>query len=168
MTMFETAQYRRVVRMPAWVWLLPVVLLIAGIALAGCGDDDSGDSDPARLMARYRDVRNSGDVDAVIAFYSGDAVIVGHPRDSVSIGEGNVALAGVDDLRRLELLVPFQRPENATEYLNIQVSGNRVTVDQRFFNDTGECFGGTSNEVTIEDDKITRYEWATTDQSLCE
>jgi hypothetical protein len=42
---------------------------------------------------------------------------------------------------------------------NIQVSGNRVSFDQRFFNDEGDCFGDSGNEVTIEDGRITLYDW---------
>lgn len=46
-------------------------------------------------------------------------------------------------------------------FSNVDVSGNRVTLDQRFVNDDGECFGDSGNEVTVEDDKIARYDWST-------
>ncbi len=148
-----------------------VGVLVAVLVLAGCSDDDSGDaagSDPASVLAAYQEARNSSDTDALMALYGDDAVITGHPSDSVSVGESE-PVATTDEIRRFESERPsFQRPEDATEFFNIEVSGNRVSFDQRFFNDEGDCFGDSGNEVTIEDGKITLYNWGTADHSLCD
>ncbi len=48
------------------------------------------------------------------------------------------------------------------------VSGNTVTFKETFFNEEGDCFSSTGNDVTVEDDKITLYVWGEEeDPSLC-
>jgi hypothetical protein len=135
---------------------------VAVLVLAGCSDGDSSDaagSDPAAVLAAYQEARNSGDMDARMALYADDAVITGYPSDSASVGESE-PVATTDEIRQYESERPsFQRPEDATELFNIQVSGNRVSFDQRFFNDEGDCFGDSGNELTIEDGRITLYDW---------
>ena len=171
MTMLDTDQPGRVYRSPIRFRVVAGVL-VAVLVLAGCSDDDSGDaagSDPAAVLAAYQEARNSGDMDALMAFYSDDAVVTNAPFDSISTGEDEPVATGVDEIRALESERPsFQRPEDATEFINVQVSGNRVTFDQTFFNDEEECFGDSGNEVTIEDGKITLYAWGPEDRSLCE
>ena len=57
---------------------------------------------------------------------------------------------------------------NATEYLNMRVDGNRVSFDTRFFNDSGDCFGTSGSEVTIQGHKIALYDCGEGDDSLCD
>jgi hypothetical protein len=131
---------------------------------------DTADSDPAGVIEDYQEARNSGDMDALMALYADDAVITGHPLDSNSLGDpGLEPFADVDQLRLIESdRASFQRPEDATEFFNIQVEGNRVSFDDRFFNEDGDCFGRSGGEVTVEDGKITLYDWGPSDDSLCE
>ena len=174
MTRPETEQPRRAHRSPIRVGGVVGGILLIAVVLVGCGDDDSGDtagSDPTAVLADYEDARNAGDIDALMSLYAADAVVTAHPRDSHSVDDpGDEPVAnGIDEIRVLEFDLPtFQRPEDATEFFNVQVSGNRVTFDQRFFNDDGDCFGDSGNEVTLQDDKITHYDWGSGDDSLCE
>jgi hypothetical protein len=47
------------------------------------------------------------------------------------------------------------------------VSGSTVTFNHKFFIADGSCFGGLGGEVTVEDDKITLYDWGPQDPSQC-
>jgi hypothetical protein len=166
MTVLEGSQRGRVHRPPIrGVFIVAGLVLAAMLIVAACGDDDGDgdDGDPAALLADYEGTRNAGDVDALMALYADDAVVTNHPADT-----DNTA-TGVDEIRALESDVPtFQRPEDATEFVNVQVSGDRVTFGNIFFHDTGECFSGSGHEVTVQDDKITLYAWGPEDPSLCE
>lgn len=140
------------------------------LAIAGCGDNGNGsEGDPAAVLADYEETRNTGDVDALMSFYADDAVVTNHPQDSHSLGEDEPVATGVVEIRILEFGRPaFQRSEDATEFFNIESSGDVVTFDQRFFNNSGDCFGNRGSEVTVEGDKFTLYAWGTQDDSLCE
>lgn len=159
-------------------------LLIAGVvvlaAVAGsCASTDSSDTsgtveeasvdssdtsevvaDPSAVVADYLAARNAGDLDAQMALYDDDAVVIGHPRDDDGSAEG------VDEIRQLE---DFQGefPGTVTEFVDLGVSGDTVTYDQRFFSDDGDCFGDVGNAVTVVDGKITRYEWGVPDDGIC-
>lgn len=148
-------------------------MLVAVLVLARCGDDDSADdadTDPAAVLADYQATINAGDVDALMSLYADDAVVVSHPQDSLSFGDegGEPVATGIDEIRLLVINVPnVQRPEDATEFVNVEASGSQVTFDQIWFNDEEDCFGISGNEVTVQNGKITRYVWGTGDDSLC-
>lgn len=131
------------------------------LMLGACGGDDS---DPAAVLANYENTRNSGDVDAVMAFYAEDAVVENHPLDS-----GDGVATGVVEIRALEAQVPgIQGSTGGIEFTEMVVSGNTVTFKETFFNAGGACFSGAGNEVTVEDDKITLFVWGEeADPSLC-
>ena len=122
------------VRQLLFVFALVLTVLLV---VVGCGgDDDSAANDPAAILADYQDARNAGDVDALISLYAEDAVVTEHPLDDDGMAEG------VEEIRALERGVPLiQRSEDATEFVDAQVSGNSVTFGHRFWNNTGQCFG---------------------------
>jgi len=136
-------------------------LVVGGmLVLAACGNDDADQADPAAVLADYEDARNAGDIDALMALYADDAVVTGHPLDSDGIANG------VDEIRLVELQVPsFQRSEDATEFIDVEVSGNRVTFGMRFFPAGSSCLGSSGHQVTVEDGKITLYAWGPTGES---
>lgn len=120
---------------------------------------------PAAVLAEYQEARNAGDVDAVMSLYATTAVVNGHPLDE---GSRFPVAFGVDEIRLLEAQVPgLQRPESATEYSAIEVSGNRATFTQRFINDDGSCSSSAGNEITVQDGKITRYTWGDEPADAC-
>jgi len=135
------------------------VVIGFALLLAACSGNDA---DPAAVLADYEDARNSGDVDAVMAFYAEDAVVKDHPRD------GDAIANGVDEIRALEAQVPgIQGSAGGIEFTDLVVSGNTVTFNHKFFNASGGCFGGLGGEVTVKDGKITLYDWGPQDPSQC-
>jgi ketosteroid isomerase-like protein len=161
MTMPESDRPQRARRSTRRGIVLGGGVLLAGVLmLAACGDDDdSGQSDPAAVLANYQDTRNAGDVDALMMLYADDAVVTDHPRDN------DESATGVDEIRQLEAIVPtIQRAEDATEFINVQPSGNTVTFDMNFHMADGSCLGSSGHEVTVDDDKITHYDWGSVDE----
>ena len=144
--------------------LLLVIALTVMVALVGCGgdDDDAAASDPAAILAEYQGASNTGDIDALISLYAEDAVVTDHPLDDDGLTEGVEAIRALD-----EFGTSIQRSEDATEFVDVRVSGNSVTFGHRFWNNRGQCFGGGGHEVTVEDGKITRYAWGTSGEA-CE
>ncbi len=136
---------------------------ITGIFLAlflgACGGNDSN---PTAVLTDYQDARNALDVDAVMALYADDAVLRDHPLDNDGIA------TGVAEIRVVEAKVPgSQGPTGRIEFIDTTVSGNTVTFNHRFMNNSGDCFGGAGDQVTVEDGRITLYDWGVDDPSQC-
>jgi len=144
---------------------IAVVVLVGGTTwFLGAAGYDSPSApppaieDPAAVLAAYEDARNAKDVDALVALYADDAVVIGHPLDGDKLAEG------VDEIRALERQVPMYMGANGfTEFRTIEVSGNTATFKQKFVNNAGACFSdndtGKGNTVTVVDGKITLYVW---------
>jgi len=136
-----------------------VVVIGFALLLGACSGNDA---DPASVLADYEDARNSGDVDAAMAFYAENAIVKDHPLDGDGIANG------VDEIRSLEAQVPgIQGSTGGIEFTDMVVSGNTVTFNHKFFNASGDCFGGLGGEVIAEDGKITLYDWGPQDPSQC-
>ncbi len=141
--------------------VMGAAFMVVGFALllAACSGNSA---DPAAVLVDYQDARNSGDVDAVMAFYAEDAVVKDHPLGGDGIANG------VDEIRSLEARVPMlQGSTGGIEFTDMVVSGNTVTFNHKFFNASGGCFGGLGGKVTVEDGKITLYDWGPQDPSQC-
>jgi len=161
MTMFEVRKRSRVRRSPVrGVFVVGGLVLATMLIVAACGGDDDGEqADPAGVLANYEDTRNTGDVDALMLLYTDDAVVTDHPLDT------DDTATGVDEIRPLEGVVPsIRRSENATEYINVESSGNTVTFDMNFHMASGECLGSTGHEVTVDGDKIASFDWGSVDE----
>jgi ketosteroid isomerase-like protein len=140
---------------------MSATFVVIGFALL-LGACSGNEADPAGVLADYQEARNSGDVDAVLAFYAEDAVVKDHPRDDDGIANG------VDEIRSLEAPVPeIQGSAGGIEFTDMVVSGDTVTFNHKFFIADGACFGGLGGQITVEDGKITLYDWGPEDPSQC-
>ena len=135
------------------------VVIAIGFVVAGCS---SSSDDPASVLADYAEARNSGDVDAAMAFYADDAVVRGHPLDDDDVA------TGIDEIRVLQEQNPSVQGSGAgLEYFDIAVSGSTATFTHTFryggdgiaSGGSAGCVGGTDNTATVEDGKITLYVW---------
>ncbi len=152
-------------------WL--IVAAAAVIAVLGVGTliytaDNGGDvsgtpaapDDPASILADYAEARNSGDVDAVMAY--DDAVVMGHPLDDDDVA------TGVDEIRVLQEQIPAIQGSGAgIEYSDIVVSGSTATFSHAFRSIGGACLGGIDHTVTVEGGKIVLYVWGTASSIPC-
>jgi ketosteroid isomerase-like protein len=135
------------------------VVLAIGFVVAGCS---SSSDDPASVLTDYAESRNSGDIDAVMAFYADDAVVMGHPLDNDDVA------AGIDEIRVLQEQIPsLQGSASGIEYFDIVVSGSTATFSHAFHWSGGGCSGGIDNTATVEDGQIVLFVWGTGDQDLC-
>ena len=97
-----------------------------------------------------------------MVFYAEDAVIEGHPEDTDGLATGKSEILAIE--QRMQI---HQESTGRLEFTNMEVSGNTVTFDDIFHNGDGDCFSSSSDEVTVEDDKITLYVFGDTDADLC-
>jgi hypothetical protein len=130
----------------------------------GCSSDsDDAADDPAAVVADYLEVWNAEDGEAVMVFYTDDAVIEGHPNfasDGLATGKSEI-LAIETSMNGL------QGATGTMEHLNMEVSGDTVTLDNIFINGSGECFSSTGSVMTVEDDKIALIVWGNPEGGLC-
>ncbi len=138
---------------------LITVVIAVGFVVAGCS---SSSDDPASVLADYLEVWNSEDAEAVMVFYTEDAVLDGHPSDSDGLATGKSEILAVETT-----INGLQGSTGRMEFLNMEVSGDTVTYDNIFHNGSGQCFSSTGTKMTIEGDKIALIVWGDTDGGLC-
>lgn len=136
-------------------------VLSMSLLVAACG---GGSSDPEAVLTGYEEARSAGDIDALMGFYSQDAVVENHPA-----ADGGTA-TGVAEIRALELdAIAVQGPTGSIEFTGRMVLGNTVSFKDRFHNSQGECYSGAGHQVTVEDAKITLFVWGNEEApDLCE
>lgn len=159
--MAKIDRLKRAYRSPVQFGMAATGLLIAVFVLAGCGDDDSGaaaDSDPAAVIVAYEAAVNAHDLDAIVAVFATDAVVIGHPL-SVNDAEGTDAIRAIH-----EELLDLAAAEDAYVFVGIEVNENTVTFDSTFTNDDGDCFPSPGHNVEVKDGRIVRWEFGATDQ----
>ena len=173
-TQVDTRREDQIAKRTYWPWLaaaMAIVLVGLAVVLLNQGDDTpAADASPEEVLTDYAAARNSGDINAVVAFYAEDAVVENHPLDDDGIATGTA------EIRVLEEQVPgHQGSGDGVEYIDILVSGNRVTFDYMFFSRPAgadlsvipSCLGATDNQVTVEDGKITVFVYGPESETLC-
>ena len=141
------------------------VVVVVGAALlltTGDGDDPAAASPPASVLADYLVVWNSEDAEAVMVFYTEDAVIQDHPSDPDGLATGQSEILVIETW-----LDGFQGSTGTMEFLNMEGSDDTVTFDNIMVNGSGECFSSTGSVMTVEGDKIALIVWGDPDGELC-
>jgi len=138
---------------------LIAAVIAVGLVLVGCS---SSSSDPATVVADYLEVWNADDGEAVMVFYAEDAVVQNHPDVARVTATGKAEILAIE-----ESMHSHQGSTGSMEYDNMEVSGDTVTFDNIFINESGTCFSSAGSEITIEDGLITRLVWGDTDADLC-
>jgi ketosteroid isomerase-like protein len=143
-------------------------VIAIGFVVAGCS---SSSEDPASVLADYAEARNSGDIDAVMALYADDAVVMDQVFDDDGVA------TGIDEIRVLEEQIPaVQGSGDGIEIFDVVVSGSTATFKTRFFygadgvrNTSGSagCSGSLDHTATVESGKITVLDWGIGSSSLC-
>ncbi|MDC3402458.1 nuclear transport factor 2 family protein [bacterium] len=137
--------------------LLLVMLVVTGaLVLAACNDDNDGSgssraADPVEVVEGYVAAYNAQDIDAVMAFFAEDAVIV----------DGTERIEGAEAIRAEELgAFEFHAPGGeAYSISNVVVTDNAVTWDRLFEGIAHTCVG-TGDEAVVEDGKIVMWTFA--------
>jgi ketosteroid isomerase-like protein len=144
--------------------LLIATIVALTLTAMGCSSDsDDAADDPAAVVADYLEVFNAEDGEAVMVFYTNDAVIEGHPDES----SDGLATSTSEILAIETAMNRHQGTTGTMEYLNMEVSGDTVTLDNIFINGSGDCFSSTGSVMTVEDDKIALIVWGNPEGGLC-
>jgi uncharacterized protein (TIGR02246 family) len=123
--------------------------VVAVLILAACGGDDV---DPAAVIEDYTAAYNAGDIDAVMALFSEESVVTGHPFALESEGLTAIRAVQVED-------IAAAATENAYTISNVRVIGNTVTWDHVWISAEGGRFCQQGHSAVVEDGKITSWTW---------
>jgi hypothetical protein len=137
-----------------------VVLFALGVILIGCSDDDDGaesddQANAAAVIEAYEAAYNSGDIDAIVAVFSEDAVITDHAMFRGELtGPAEIQSLHLDDMSRAA-------EGDAYSISNVEADGDTVTWDHVWTDNRGEewCLEGQSAVVT--EGKIVTWTWPT-------
>jgi hypothetical protein len=141
---------------------LLAVLAILVVVLVGCGDDDDAesgdDSDAAAVIEAYVAAYNSGDIDAVVAVFSEDAVIT----------QGSETSTGLTEIETLQIDDMSSAAEaDAYSITNVETDGDTVTWDHVWTNDAGVDWCAEGQSAVVTDGKIVTWTWPL-DTNPCE
>jgi hypothetical protein len=129
--------------------LIFAVVMAVALTAVGCSSDSDEASDVLNdFVAAY----NSGDLDAVMVFFTEDSTITGHPMDSDASGLTAIRSLHVEDMGAAA-------DADAYSISNVQVTGDTVTWDHVWTNSGGSQFCKTGQSAVIEDGKIVSWTW---------
>lgn len=173
----ETAIHRHTVRRRALLGVAAVVAVVGvvfgssvlgtwpndqDIAPAGppASDDNTilPGTDPAAVIEAYVSAYNAEDIDAVMALFTEDSTIVGHPTLSDAVGLDAIRLLTIEDRQMAAEADPYA-------ISNVQTDGDTVTWDHTWTNDAGEDWCQEGLSAVISDGTI--VSWAFAEPELC-
>lgn len=139
---------------------LPIAMVVAlTLTAMGCSSDsDDAADDPAAVVDQYVAAYNSGDIDAVMAVFTEDSVVFGHPFSPESSGLTAIRGAQASDLAA-------GASTDAYSISNIEVNGDTVTWDHVWVNNQGEEFCQKGQSAVIKDGKILTWTWPSSDSA---
>jgi len=131
-----------------------VIVAVVGVGALLVADDGSDVVGPAGVIEDYTAAFNAGDIDAVMALFSEESVLSGHP---FGIGFESTGLSAIRALQVEGMGITTR--EDALTISNVEVTGNTVTWDQVFTSDGGAQFCIQGHSAVVEDGKILTWAW---------
>lgn len=122
---------------------------MAAVMLVACGGNET---DPASVIEGYIAAYNSGDIDGVMAVFTDQSVVTGHPTQPRIEGLNAIRSNQLDDIR-------FAAEQNAYTISNVEVSGDTVSWDHVWTSGDGQQFCKNGHLAQIEGDKILTWTW---------
>jgi hypothetical protein len=115
----------------------------------------ASDVTPADVLDAYIAAFNADDLDAVMALFADDAVVLNDPVT------GTLRAEGIDEVRDVQSAeISFGE---SYEVVSVDSVGNTATFGRRIRTPSGRCYAGT-NKVTVERGKIVRWDVLTHSQ----
>jgi uncharacterized protein (TIGR02246 family) len=133
--------------------LLIAIFVAVAVTAAGCSSDsDDAANESAAVVEQYVAAYNSGDIDAVMAVFTEDSVVYGHPFSPESAG-----LAAIRTAQTMDLAAGAST--DAYSISNVEVDGDTVTWDHVWVNKAGENFCQEGQSAVIKDDRMLTWTW---------
>jgi hypothetical protein len=126
-----------------------MAVILMALILGACGGDDA---DPASTIEAFVVEYNAGNIDAVMALFSEESVITGHPFDASSTGLAEILALHVGDMGAAA-------SENAYMISNVEVTGTTVTWDHVWINNQGGEFCKFGQSAVVEEGIILSWTW---------
>jgi ketosteroid isomerase-like protein len=122
--------------------------------------DEYYETYPGATIASYTTAYNSGDIDAVMAVYTEDSLVYGHPITSEAAG-----LSAIQTMETQDLAAAASTDSYSIS--NVEVDGDTVTFDQVWVNKEGQNWCRDGQSAVIKDGKILTWTWSSSDSVLC-
>lgn len=128
-----------------------MALSLVALILAACGGSNA---DPAATIEAYVTAYNAGDIDGVMALFSEESVVTGHPTEarSESTGLAQIRALHVQD-------IAAAATENSYTISNVEVTGDTVTWDHIWTRNDGDKFCKFGQSAVVQDGTILSWTW---------
>ena len=128
--------------------LVFTVVMAASLIATGCSSETS---EAEGALNDYVEAYNSGDIEAVMALFTEESTIAGHPMSNAS-GLEAIRRVQVQDLGAAAATDPYSISD-------VVVSGDTITWNHVWTNSSGSQFCQRGQEAVIEDGKIVTWTW---------
>ena len=149
-----------------------VLLVVLALGGAACGGDDDSDT-PAgagadtsatheEVIETYRTAYNAGDIDAVMALFTEDSVLIDHPTALFGgVGDGGNSLTGLVEIREANDVDRGTAAEiDAYEFLNVEDEGDTISWDHTWEGLNGAEWCGEGHSAVIAEGKFVSWNYA--------
>jgi uncharacterized protein (TIGR02246 family) len=140
--------------------LIAMVVALTLTAMGCSSESDDAADDPAAVVDQYVAAYNSGDIDAVMAVFTEDSVVYGHPFSLESAG-----LTAIRSLHIADLAAGAST--DAYSISNVEVNGDTVTWDHVWVNKEGQNWCREGQSAVTKDGKMLTWTWPSGRSVLC-
>jgi ketosteroid isomerase-like protein len=113
--------------------------------------DEYNETYPGATIASYVAAYNSGDIDAVMALFTEESTVMGHPMSNAS---------GLTAIRRVQVQdMDAAADTDAYSISTVEVTGDTVTWNQVWTRSDGRQFCQTGQSAEVEDDTFVSWTW---------
>lgn len=114
--------------------------------------DEYNETYPGATVASYVAAYNAADIDRVMALFTEESVVTGHPFDASSTGLIEIRAVQVQD-------IAAAASENAYTISNVEVTDDKVTWDHVWTNSEGNEFCQFGQSAVVEEGIILSWTW---------
>jgi hypothetical protein len=115
---------------------------------------------PSQTISAYMTAYNGHDIDAVMAFFTEESAVTGHPFAAEAAGLSAIRILHIEDMAAAA-------ESGAYRISNVEVTGNTVTWDHVWTNDGGTKYCPQGQSAIIEDGTILTWTWPAGDDFSC-
>jgi len=115
---------------------------------------------PSETIEAYMAAYNAGDIDSVMAFFTEESLVIGHPFAAEASG-----ISDVKDLQVQDLITASTT--GAYEISIVEVTNDTVTWDLAWTNEAGEEFCVQGNTAVVKDGTILSWTWPADEDFIC-
>ena len=115
---------------------------------------------PDQTIRAYTTAYNTHNIDAVMAFFTEESAVTGHPFAAEAVGLSAIRILNIEDIAAAAEFRAYM-------ISNLEVNGDTVTWDHVWTNDEGDTYCQQGQTAIVKDGTILTWTWPQGDDASC-